>query len=86
MAFHKKMYDIQVGSYHLPDNVFFIASGEIVEGARQYLYEQLSGEARKRILFWDSNLIVETCFERGLPRGMQLEIKRYLEESNQSGG
>jgi hypothetical protein len=83
MAFNRKMYDVQTSDYHLPDNVFFIASGNIVEGAREYLYEQLSGERRKRILFWDSSLIVETVFGKGLPKGMQLEIKRYLEQANQ---
>jgi hypothetical protein len=82
MAFKKKMFDAQIATYSTPDNVFFIASGEIVEGARQYLYEQLDGERARRILFWDSHLIIESCFKKGLPKGMQLEIKNYLMTEN----
>jgi hypothetical protein len=83
MAFEKKMFDAQEARHHVPDNVFFVASGEIVEGARQYLNERLSAQENKRILFWDKGLIIETCVEKGLPQGMQLEIERYLEESDQ---
>ena len=78
MASCKKMFDFETNSYHLPDNVFLIASGRIVEGAREYMCEQLSNGQHKRILFWDSNLIIERCEDEGLPSGVQLDIQGYL--------
>lgn len=83
MAFGKRMFDFETNSSHLPDHVFLIASGRIVEGARAYLCEQLSDARWQRILFWDSNLIIERCEERGLPRGVQLEIRRYLNTTDE---
>lgn len=58
MAQGKKIFDFETNSYHSPDHVFLIASGNIVEGAQAYLCEQLSETKASRILFWDSNLII----------------------------
>lgn len=78
MAQNKKMFDYETNSYHKPDNVIFIASGQIVEGARHYLCEQLSEMQAQRILFWDSNLIIERSEKVGLPTGVQYEIRNFL--------
>lgn len=78
MAFKKEMFDFETNSHHLPDHIFLIASGKIVEGAREYLCKQLSS-VQQRILFWDSNLIIEKCEEKGLSHCTQLEIKKYLD-------
>jgi hypothetical protein len=80
MAQSKKIFDFETNSYHLPDHVFLIASGNIVEGARSYLCEQLSETKAHRILFWDSNLICERLETIGLPKGIQIEIGNYLKE------
>ena len=84
MAQRKKIFDFETNSYHMPDHVLFIASGSIVEGARTYLCEQLSETKANRILFWDSNLIIERSEELGLPTGIQIEIRNYLREKNKS--
>ncbi|MCK9392782.1 MAG: ATP-binding protein [Syntrophales bacterium] len=78
MAQNKKMFDYETNRYHKPDNVIFIASGKIVEGARSYLCEQLSEVQSQRILFWDSNLILERSEKVGLPAGVQYEIRNFL--------
>ncbi len=83
MAQGKRIFDFETNSYHLPDHVFLIASGNIVEGARSYLCEKLSETKANRILFWDSNLIIETSERIGLPKGIQMEISNYLKEKNQ---
>lgn len=80
MAQNKKMFDYETNRYHKPDHVIFIASGKIVEGARAYLCEQLSEEQSHRILFWDSNLILERSEKVGLPSGVQHEIRNFLKE------
>lgn len=80
MAQNKKMFDYETNRYHKPDNVIFIASGKIVEGARSYLCEQLSEVQSQRILFWDSNLILERSEKVGLPPGVQYEIRNFLKD------
>lgn len=80
MAQSKKIFDFETNSYHQPDHVFLIASGNIVEGARTYMYERLSATKANRILFWDSNLIIEKAERIGLPKGIQMEITNYLKE------
>lgn len=81
MAQNKKMFDYETNSYHKPDNVIFIASGKIVEGARLYLCEQLSEAQSQQILFWDSNLILERSEKIGLPSGIQYEIRNFLKDN-----
>lgn len=80
MAQNKKMFDYDTNRYHKPDHVILIASGNIVEGARIYLCEQLSEEQSQRILFWDSHLILERSEKVGLPSGVQHEIRNFLKE------
>jgi len=77
MAQNKEMYDFETNSFHRPDHVLLIASGQIVEGARSYLCEQLFKSQNSRILFWDSNLIQERAEKAGLPNGVQLEIRNF---------
>jgi hypothetical protein len=84
MAQNKKMFDYETNRYHKPDNVIFIASGKIVEGARTYLCEQLSEVQSQRILFWDSNLILERSEKVGLPSGVQYEIRNFLKEKQKN--
>lgn len=84
MAQNKKMFDYETNRYHKPDNVIFIASGKIVEGARSYLCEQLSEVESQRILFWDSNLILERSEKVGLPSGVQYEIRNFLKDKKNS--
>ncbi len=80
MAQNKNMFDYETNRYHKPDNVIFIASGQIVEGARLYLCEQLAEMQAQRILFWDSNLILERSEKVGLPTGVQFEIRNFLKD------
>lgn len=82
MAQNKKMYDFETNSYHNPDHVLLIASGQIVEGARSYLCEQLSKTQDSRILFWDCNLVQERAEKTGLPNGVQLEIRNFIKKTN----
>ena len=86
MAQNKEMFDYETNTYHKPDLVILIASGEIVEGARLYLCEQLAKAHGQRILFWDSNLISERSEEVGLPAGVQYEIRNFLKEKNTHPG
>jgi hypothetical protein len=80
MAQNKNMFDYETNTHHKPDHIFLIASGNIVEGARAYLCEQLSGTQSHRILFLDSNLILEKAEKAGLPFGVQQEIGKFLSE------
>jgi len=86
MSFNTRMTDWQTRSKHRPDHVFLISTGLIVEGARKYLEEQIC-ENEMKILFWDRDLIVETCERKGLPDPIQRDIMKYLEafvDSNDS--
>jgi len=54
--------------------------------ARKYLEEQICDNEMK-ILFWDRDLIIETCERKGLPDPIQRDIEKYLEygvDSNDS--
>lgn len=80
MAFNTKMTFWDTRSEHRPDHVYLIASGYIVEGARVYLRDAICDD-RMKVLFWDKEQIVELCTTKGLPEGIQKDIKRYLENA-----
>lgn len=81
MAFDYEMFDAETNSMNLPDHALLVATGEINEGARLYLSQSLSREKRRRILFWEGNYLLERILEIGLPKGCQIEIKKYLRAS-----
>lgn len=78
MAFTHEMFDAETNTMCLPDHVLLVATGEINEGARLYLSESLSREKRRRILTWEGGYLLERILEQGLPRGCQIEIRKYI--------
>jgi len=79
MAFEYEMFDLETNTMNLPDHVLLVATGEINEGARLFLSQSLSREKQRRLLMWEGNYLLERILKEGLPRGCQIEIKKYVQ-------
>ena len=80
MALDHEMFDNELNSMFLPDHVLLIALGDVNEGARQYISENLSRTKQRRVLFWFGESITEKVSKFGLSEGNQIAIKAYTEE------
>lgn len=84
MAFECELFDSETNITTLPDHIFLISTGDIAEGAKKYLYQKISREKNRRILIWEGQYILERIMIDGLPRGCQIDIKRYMASKNET--
>ncbi|TES97720.1 MAG: hypothetical protein E3J90_06565 [Promethearchaeota archaeon] len=75
-AFHKSIFDPDIGKSMKPDHVFLITSGRIGEQAKLYLYEQLESQDRK-IKILEREQLIDLYFNHGLPESEQNKIKYF---------
>jgi len=75
-AFHKKIFDPDIGKSMKPDHVFLITSGKIGEQAKLYLYEQIESQDRN-IKILEREQLIDLYFKNGLPESEQNKIKFY---------
>ncbi|MFZ7137846.1 MAG: helix-turn-helix domain-containing protein [archaeon] len=78
MAIEREMFDAETNTMNLPDHGLLVTTGEINEGARNFLTNTLAREKRRKIFIWEGNYLVERIIKDGLPKGCQIEIKEYL--------
>ena len=81
MAFDHEMFDAETNTVNLPDHVLLVTTGKINEGARLYLSRSLYREKRRRILMWEGDYLLERIIDEGLPKGCQVEIRKYIEQT-----
>ena len=70
------MPDSEMGINIKPDHILLIVSGDIVEGAKQYIYRH-SSIKNKKVLLWEKETILRLCEEKGLPESVQKTILEY---------
>jgi hypothetical protein len=65
-----EMPDPELGINVKPDHILLIVSGDIAEGAKQYIYRH-SLVKSKKVLLWEKDTIMRLIKERGLPEQIQ---------------
>jgi len=80
MAFEYEVFDYQLNTKNIPDHVFLITTGNIAEGARTWLVDNLIRYKKRHILFLEKENILEIIHNNGLPQGNQTSIRKYLDE------
>lgn len=78
MALEKTIFDPEINRDVRVDHVFIVASGNINEGARNYLLERISEEKRRNLLFLDCEDIIGLARQFGLPEVEQGAILAKL--------
>mgnify|MGYP001065928459 CR=1 FL=1 len=81
MALEKTSFDPEINRDVRVDHVFIVASGSINEGARSYLFERISEEKRRNLLFLDRDGILGLARQFGLPEVKQKVILAKLNPS-----
>ncbi len=76
MQLNWEMVDSETNQKVKPDHVMLIVSGDISEGAKQYIYAHEFYRA-KRVLMWSKETIIRFCEEQGLPETVQNKIAKY---------
>lgn len=82
MQLNWEMTDSETNQKVKPDHIMLIVSGDISEGAKQYIYTHELYRT-KRVLMWEKGTIIRFCEEKGLPEIIQ---KTILEYSNKKTG
>ncbi|MEA3272971.1 MAG: hypothetical protein U9P90_04885 [Patescibacteria group bacterium] len=65
-----EMPDPEMGINVKPDHILLIVSGDIAEGAKQYIYRH-SSIKNKKVLLWEKDTIIRLIKEKGLPEQIQ---------------
>jgi len=71
-----EMPDSETNQNVKPDHILLIVSGNITEGAKQYIFNH-SLYRRKRVLLWEKETILRLCAKKGLPETVQNTILEY---------
>lgn len=84
MAFEREIFDCETNIKTLPDHIFLVSTGFIAEGAKEYLYQTITAEKKRRIMIWEGQYILERIMKEGLPPGCQIEVKKYIESKSKT--
>ncbi len=76
-----EMPDTESNSLVKPDHILLIVSGDITEGAKQFIFRHDLFK-RKRVLLWEKETILRLCREKGLPEQVQKIILEYNKNNN----
>lgn len=71
-----EMPDVENNLVSKPDHILLIVSGDITEGAKQFIFKHDLFK-RKRVLLWEKETILRLCQEKGLPEQVQKIILEY---------
>ncbi|HYB92677.1 MAG TPA: hypothetical protein VED00_00820 [archaeon] len=78
--FDSAIFDYDVNKSTKIDYALLVSSGIITEAARNLIDKTLENEIKRRILFIDSEDIVDFCAKYGLPLDVQQEIEKFYKK------